>query len=89
MFGDLVMSFTNAEYYEMMLCVGAENGSLRAARELYRQRFVEGRPAAEARRLPSLGSFSRLVNRLHVNGSFHAPPSEGRPPREDLVRTPS
>lgn len=36
---------SNQEYYEMILCVGAANGSLRGARELYRERFIDGRPA--------------------------------------------
>lgn len=73
-----VMSLSNEEYYEMILCVGAADGSLRAARELYRQRFVDGRPPDEARRLPSLACFSRMVHRLHTTGSFHAPVPMGR-----------
>lgn len=49
-----MMALSNPEYYEMMLCVGATDGNLSAARDLYRQRFIDGRPAAEARQLPSL-----------------------------------
>lgn len=77
------MSLSNSEYYEMILCVGAKNGNLRAARELYRRRFIEGRPDAERRRLPSLACFSRMAHRLHQTGSFHAPASEGRPSTAD------
>lgn len=37
------MLLSNSEYYEMMMCVGAEDSNLRVARELYRRRFIEGR----------------------------------------------
>lgn len=77
------MSFTNQEYYEMMLCVGAADGSLRAARELYRERFVDGRTPDEARRLPSVQCFSRMVHRLYSTGSFHAPAPTGRASTQD------
>lgn len=40
--------FSNSEYYEMIMCVGHEDGNLSRARELYRQRFIDGRPAARA-----------------------------------------
>lgn len=59
------MSYTNSDYYEMMLCVGARDGNLRAARQLYYERFIEGRSTAEARQLPSLGAFRRMTHRLH------------------------
>lgn len=77
------MSLTNREYYEMMLCVGAADGNLSAARELYRQRFVDGLPPGEARRLPSLPCFSRLTHRLFSTGSFHAPVPMGRASTRD------
>lgn len=71
--------FSNAEYYDMILCVGASNGSYHGARQLYRQRFVDGRPLAEQRTLPSYGCFRQMCLRLHSTGSFHGASNEGRP----------
>lgn len=78
------MSLSNPEYYEMILCVGATDGNLSAARDLYYQRFIEGRPAApERRQLPSLRCFRRLVNRLYSTGSFQPSTVTGRPTTQD------
>lgn len=56
--------YSNAEYYDMVLCVGrAPNNSLVAARELYSEQHP-GRP------VPSYGCFLRLVNRLHSTDDF-------------------
>lgn len=74
---------TNSEYYEMILCVGAAEGSLRAARELYRERFVDGRPEADRRRLPSQECFRKMVTRLQHTGSFRGSRPEGRPGAHD------
>lgn len=62
--------FSNSEYYEMMLCVGRADGNLAQARELYRERFVEGRPVAEQRRLPSYQCFREMVTRVSLTGSL-------------------
>lgn len=72
--------YSNREFYEMMLCVGAApNHSINAARELYRQRFIVGRPPAEQRHLPPYSVFRNMCLRLQRTGSFHAERSEGRP----------
>ncbi|KAG7309391.1 hypothetical protein JYU34_005354 [Plutella xylostella] len=70
--------YTNGEYYYMVMCVGECRGNLRAARELYRDRYVVGLPAAP-RRLPSYPCFGRLVNRLHTTGSVRERNPGGRP----------
>ncbi|KOB73477.1 Uncharacterized protein OBRU01_10853 [Operophtera brumata] len=70
---NLPTMYSNAEYYDMMLCVGgASNNSLVAAREMYRVRHP-------GRTVPSYGCFLAMVNRLHSTGSFHRRTSEGRP----------
>lgn len=74
---------SNTEYYEMMLCVGAADGSLRAARDLYRERFIDTRPEAERRNLPSLECFRRMVLRLRETGTFRGVRAEGRPTTQD------
>lgn len=71
--------FSNAEYYEMMLCVGRADGNLAQARELYRERFLEGRPAGQQRLLPSYQCFRDMVTRLHSTGTFHRSGASGRP----------
>lgn len=71
--------FSNSEYYEMMLCVGRADGNLAQAREFYRERFIEGRPATAQRRLPSYQCFREMVTRLHSTGSFHRSGDSGRP----------
>lgn len=56
--------YSNAEYYDMVLCVGrAPNNCVVAARELYSEQHP-GRP------VPSYGCFLRLVNRLHSTDDF-------------------
>lgn len=77
------MSFSNSEYYEMILCVGASGGSLREARRLYSERFIDGRAVEERRRLPSLECFRKMVLRLQQSGSFHGFRREGRPSTVD------
>lgn len=77
------MALSHTEYFEMILCVGQEDGNLRAARELYRQRFIDGRAEGERRQLPSVACFHRMVHRLHQTGSFHAPGLGGRPNTTD------
>lgn len=67
----------------MILCVGAANGSLRGARELYRERFIDGRPEAEQRRLPSADCFRRMVLRLQQTGSFRGTRPEVQPNMRD------
>lgn len=42
---------------------------MRAARELYRRRFIEGRSDAECPQLPSSACFIRMVHRVHHTGS--------------------
>lgn len=72
--------YSNNEFYDMILCVGAaHNNRINEAREVYRQRFVEGRPPAEQRHLPPYGVFKNLCLRLQRTGTFHAERSEGRP----------
>ncbi|RVE40605.1 hypothetical protein evm_014745 [Chilo suppressalis] len=71
------------KYHEMMLCVGHEDGNLNRACELYRQRFVDGRPPVEQRRLPSYQCFLDMTRRLHSTGSFHRSPGSGRPTSVD------
>lgn len=63
------MPYSNSEYYDMIMCVGASDGNLLAARRLYRARY-------ENRVLPSNRCFRNLVNRLHTSGSFHPPAAE-------------
>lgn len=71
--------FSNNEYYDMILCVGATlNSDIAAARRLYFERFIEGRPPNEQRRLPSYDAFRSLTHRLQSTGSFHVR-REGRP----------
>lgn len=72
-------NYSNSEYYEMILCVGAAEGSINRGRELYRERFIDGRPLAEQRRLPSYTCFRNMCLRLHSTGTFHPSASEGRP----------
>lgn len=72
--------YSNNEFYDMMLCVGAaSNNSINEAREIYRQRFVDGRPPAEQRHFPPYSVFRNMCLRLQRTGSFHAERSEGRP----------
>ncbi|KAG7306238.1 hypothetical protein JYU34_008841 [Plutella xylostella] len=68
--------YTNAEYYDMVMCVGECRGNLWAARELYRDRYVD---VAAPRRLPSYPCFRRVVNRLHTTGSVRERNPGGRP----------
>lgn len=77
------MWYTNPEYYEMILCVGAAEGNLRGARRLYAARFIDGRPVEERRRLPSLKCFRKMTMRLQRPASFHGPHHEGRPAMRD------
>lgn len=72
-------NYSNAEYYDMLLCVGAAEGSCHGGRELYRQRFVDGRPIPEQRRLPSYECFRSLCMRVHSTGSVRSSSNEGRP----------
>lgn len=67
----------------MIMCVGHEDGNLNRARELYRQRFVDGRPPAERRRLPSYQCFLDTSRRLHSTGTCHPPRPGGRPVAAD------
>lgn len=67
----------------MMMCVGATDGNLSAARNLYRSRYVEGAPAGLAVRLPSLGCFRRMTHRLFSTGTFHASTETGRATNQD------
>lgn len=78
--------YSNAEYYDMIMCVGAVDGNLNAARRLYQQRYIDGRAPENQRRLPSYSSFSRLVNRLHTNGPQMDRPV-GRSSGRDSART--
>lgn len=80
------MQFSDSEYYEMMLCVGRADGNLAQARELYRERFIDGRPAAEQRHLPSYQCFHDMVTRLHSTGSFHRSRGSGQPRAGDARR---
>ena len=41
-------NFTNSDYYEMILCVGATDGNLSDGRRLYNERFCVGRPGAHS-----------------------------------------
>lgn len=74
---------SNSEYYDMMLCVGHKESNLNRARELYRQRFIDGRPPTEQRRLPSYQCFLNMSRRLHSTGSFHRSTGSGRPSTVD------
>ncbi|KAL0852138.1 hypothetical protein ABMA28_000375 [Loxostege sticticalis] len=73
--------YSNSEFYEMMLCVGAaRNNSIYEARQIYRQRFIDGRPPAEQRHLPPYSVFRNMCLRLQRTGSFHADrEAAGRP----------
>lgn len=70
-------SYSNAIYYDMIMCVGATDGNLAAARRLYFERYVDR--TINPRTLPSSACFRGLVNRLHTTGSFHERNGEGRP----------
>lgn len=77
--------YSNSEYYEMMLCVGAaRNNSINEARQIYRRRFIEGRPPAEQRHLQPYSVFRNMCLRLQRTGSFHAGTSS---PSCSLCRT--
>jgi hypothetical protein len=56
--------FSNSEYYDMMLCVGLEDGNLNHARELFWQRLIDAK-------LASYQGFLNMLRRLHSTGSFH------------------
>ena len=68
------MPYSNSEYYDMVMCVGASDGNLLAARRLYRARY-------DNRVLPSNRCFRNLVNRLHTSGSFHTPAADAGNPK--------
>ena len=72
------MLLSNSEYYEMIFCVGASDGSRREASRLYFERFIDGRPVDECRQLPSLECFRKMVLRLQQSCSFHGFRREGR-----------
>jgi hypothetical protein len=56
--------YSNVEYYDMVMCVGAPGGNLSAAHRLYDECFLSGRQM-NPRSLPSIACFLGLVNRLH------------------------
>jgi hypothetical protein len=56
--------YNNAEYYDMVMCVGAADGNLLAARRLYDEYFVSGQQM-NPRSFPSIACFRGLVKRLH------------------------
>lgn len=71
--------YSNGEFYEMILCIGAANGNILRGRELYRERFIDGRPLADQQQLPSYTCFRNLCLRLQSTGSFQPATREGRP----------
>lgn len=72
--------YSNNEYYDMILCVGAaHNNCLATARFIYGEKYP-------TRQLPSYECFRRLTSRLHSTGSFHPSVNHGGVPSPTPVR---
>lgn len=61
------MSYTNEEYFNMLMCLGRSDCNYAEARRDYEMRFAVPRGTT----VPSERAFQRLHNRMYTTGSVH------------------